>query len=172
MFDPWSDGIFKNEYWFRVVSVPDMHETSRFWRRPKPPDPNPMSGAAAAKSRRTTPTVSEDDEKVSTSEDEKTSATVTTLFFWRKVHFRFGEIHRWILYWIKWALSKDRKEEQTRADLWFEHVLFHKLEFARWQIGQYSQGLAGVTHGVYTRQEAYNFRVPRSCDLLDSRYDC
>jgi hypothetical protein len=90
-----------------------------------------MSGAAAAKSRRTTPTASEDDEKVSTSEDEKTSTTITTLVFRRKVHIRFGEIHRWILYWNKWALSKDPKEEQTRADLWFEHVLFHKLEFAR-----------------------------------------
>ena len=129
-----------------------------------------MSGAVATKSRRTTPTESEDDEKVS-SEDEKTSTVVTTLVFRRKVHIRFGEIHRWILYWNKWALSKDPKQEQTRADLWLEHVLFHKLEFARWQIGRYSQVL-GVTHGVSTRQEAYNFRVPRSCDLLDSRYVC
>jgi hypothetical protein len=137
-----------------------------------------------AKSRITTPTASEDDEKVSTTEDEKTSTVVTTmecsrrtwqcsmflngkslsevysyrdwLFFRRKVHIRFGEMHSWILYWNKWTLSKDPKQEQARADLWhkyygpmdrtlleqecaevfeeafkdfsFVHVLFHKLD--------------------------------------------
>ena len=101
--------------------------------------------AATSKSRSTTPTTSEDDEKVSTTEDEKTSTGVTTMEFSRhtwqlsillngkslptvhvysdwlvfrhKVHIRFGEIHSWILYWNNWTLSKDPKQEQTRADL-------------------------------------------------------
>ena len=102
--------------------------------------------AVAAKSRHTTPTASEDDEKANTAEDEKTPAGVTTteyprrtwqrsmllngkslpvvysysdwLGFRRKVHIRFGEMHSWILYWNNWALSKDPKQEQARADLW------------------------------------------------------
>jgi hypothetical protein len=40
------------------------------------------------------------------------------LVFRRKVHIRFGEMHSWILYWNNWTLSKDPKQEQTRADLW------------------------------------------------------
>jgi hypothetical protein len=108
-----------------------------------------MSGASEAKSRSTTPTASEDDEKISTAEDEKTNTGVTTteysrrtwqcsmlingksltavhsysdwLVFRSKVHIRFGEIHRWILYWNNWALSKDPKQEQTRADLWLKY---------------------------------------------------
>ncbi len=60
----------------RVVSVPDMHETSRFRHRSHYQDPNRKS--ATDKSRHTTPTTSEDDEKTNTTEDENISAGVTT----------------------------------------------------------------------------------------------
>jgi hypothetical protein len=42
------------------------------------------------------------------------------LVFRRKVHIRFGELHRWILYWNNWTLSKDPKQEQARADFWLK----------------------------------------------------
>ena len=50
----WSVDMLKNEYWFRVVSVPDMYETTRFRRRSHKEDPNRVA------------------------EDEKTSDGVTT----------------------------------------------------------------------------------------------
>ncbi len=118
---------------FRVVSVPDIHETSRFRHRSFYQDPNHMT--VSVKSRNTTPTASEDDEESKTTEDEKTSAVITTteysrrtwqwsmlvngkslpvvysysdwVVFRSKVHIRFGEMNIWILYWNNWALSED-----------------------------------------------------------------
>jgi hypothetical protein len=58
------------------VSVPDIHETSRFRRRSRYQDPNYVTDTV--KSRHATLTESEDDEKANTTEDEKTSAGVTT----------------------------------------------------------------------------------------------
>ncbi len=80
----WSAGMFKNEYWFRTVSVPGMHETSRFRRRPWQPDPNRMYSAGTSKWRHTAPTASEDDEKADTAEDGKTSAGLTTTAYFRR----------------------------------------------------------------------------------------
>ena len=74
--------MFKNEYCFRVVSGPDMHETSRFRHRSHYQDPNRM--ATAVKCRHTAPTVSEDDEKTDTTKDEKTSAGLTTTAYFRR----------------------------------------------------------------------------------------
>ena len=45
-----SAGMFKNEYWFRVVSVPGMHETSGFRHRSRCQDPNPMAAAVRPES--------------------------------------------------------------------------------------------------------------------------
>jgi hypothetical protein len=74
--------MFKNEYWFRVVSVPGMHETSGFRHRSRCQNPNRM--ATAVKWRHTAPTASEDDEKANTAEDEKTSAGLTTTAYFRR----------------------------------------------------------------------------------------
>jgi hypothetical protein len=74
--------MFKNEYWFRVVSVPDMHETSGFRHRSRCQNPNRM--ATAVKWRHTSPTASEDDEKTDTTEDEKTSTGLTTTVYFRR----------------------------------------------------------------------------------------
>ena len=78
-----SVGMFKNEYWFRVVSVPVMHKISGFRHRSHYQDPNRM--AAAVKWRHTVPTASEDDEKADTAEDEKTSAGLTTTAYFRRI---------------------------------------------------------------------------------------
>jgi len=67
-----SAGMFKNEYWFRVVSVPGMHKTSGFRHRSHYQDPNRM--ATAVKWRHTAPTASEDDEKANIAGDQKISA--------------------------------------------------------------------------------------------------
>jgi hypothetical protein len=75
--------MFKNEYWFRVVSVPDMHKTSGFRHRSHYQDPNHMT--TAVKWRHTVPTSSEDDEKADTTEDEKTSAGLTTTTYFRRI---------------------------------------------------------------------------------------
>jgi len=75
----WSAGMFKNEYWFRVVSVPGMHETSGFRYRSRCQDLNCMT--TAVKWRHSAPTASEDDEKANTIEDEKTSAGLTRRAF-------------------------------------------------------------------------------------------
>jgi len=75
----WITGMFKNEYWFRVVSVPGMHETSGFRHRSRCQNPNHM--ATAVKWRHTAPTSSENDEKTNTTEDEKTSAGLTRRAF-------------------------------------------------------------------------------------------
>ncbi len=77
-----SAGMFKNEYWFRVVSVPVMHETSRFRHRSHYHDPNHME--TTVKWRHNTPTSSEDDEKADIVEDEKTSAGLTTTAYFRR----------------------------------------------------------------------------------------
>ncbi len=77
----WSAGMFKNKYWFRVVSVPGMHETSGIWHRSRQ-DPNRM--ATAVKWRHTAPTASEDDQKANTTEYEKTSPGLTTTEYSRR----------------------------------------------------------------------------------------
>ncbi len=74
--------MFKNKYWFRVVSVPGMHKTSGFRHRSHYQDPNRM--ATAVKWRHTASTASEDDEKTDTAEDEKTSAGLTTTAYFRR----------------------------------------------------------------------------------------
>ncbi len=72
----------KNEYWFRVVSVPDMHKTSGFRHRSHYQDPNLMP--TVVKWRHTAPTASEDDENSDTTEDEKTSVVLTTTTYFRR----------------------------------------------------------------------------------------
>jgi hypothetical protein len=81
-----SAGMFKNEYRFRVVSVPGIHKTSGFRHRSHYQDLNRM--ATAVKWRHTAPTASEDDEKTDTTEDEKTSAVLTTTAYFRRTRQR------------------------------------------------------------------------------------
>jgi hypothetical protein len=61
-----------------------MHEATRYLRRPRPRDPNRMSGAAAAPLRHNTPTASEDDEKALTAQDEMTTAGAPTTEYSRR----------------------------------------------------------------------------------------
>jgi hypothetical protein len=77
-----SAGMFKNEYWFRVVSDPGMHETSGFRHRSRCQNPNRMT--TAVNWRHTPPTASQNDEKDNTTEDEKTSAGLTTTAYFRR----------------------------------------------------------------------------------------
>jgi hypothetical protein len=39
-----------------------------------------------------------------------------------------------------------------------------------WSDGQHFQAWVGVTHGVSDRQQAFNFRVPHLCCILDTNY--
>ncbi len=45
----WSTDMFKNEYWFRVASVHDIHESSGFRNRSRYQDPNHMTSVVKSR---------------------------------------------------------------------------------------------------------------------------